>query len=272
MALVFASMRALLQIAATLLLLSGALAGCGGGGGGSGTESPPPPPGGAPADITLLFMGNSHTSNHDVPGMVAAMVRAARPARSVAETEAPDWMFLEDRVLHPATTELLETRRWSFVVLQAQKYSSSGLFDYPIDGAVQLARKARAAGAVPILFPEWSRRGIPETQRIYDLHVSIARREPACVAPIPQAWDLAAARHPTLVLHDADGNHSAPAGAFLAALVIATTMTGTSPDALPAMPIAGVDVPTQALLRAVAAETVLVYAPRQWCPADPLPP
>jgi hypothetical protein len=265
---VFATMRALLRIVATLLL-SGALIGCGGGGGGSSTASPPPPPGGALADITLLFMGNSHTSNHDVPGMVAAMVRAARPARSVAETEAPDWMFLEDRPLHAATTELLETRRWTFVVMQAQKYSSSGLFDYPIDGAVRIAQKARLAGAVPILFPEWPRRGIPETQRIYDLHVSIARREPACVAPIPQAWDLAAARHPALLLHDTDGNHSAPAGAFLAALVIATTMTGTAPNTLPDLPIAGVDAATQALLRAVAAETVLAYAPRQWCPGDP---
>ncbi|UUZ46552.1 hypothetical protein LP420_21660 [Massilia sp. B-10] len=30
--------------------------------------------------------------------------------------------------------------------------------------------------------------------------------------PIPQAFDLAAARHPLIVLHDADGNHSACAG------------------------------------------------------------
>jgi len=110
----------------------------------------------------------------------------------------------------------------------AQKYSSSGLFEYSIDGAVELVHMARVAKAVPILFPEWPRRGVPETQRIYDLHVSIARREPACVAPIPQAWDLALARYPTLVLHDADGNHSAPAGAFLAALILATTITGIS--------------------------------------------
>ena len=249
------------------LLLGLTTAGCGGGG---GTSAAPDPPAQGIADITLLFMGNSHTSFHNLPETVAAMVRAARPGRTVAQVEAPGWMFLEERAADPASLELLDRRRWSFVILQAQKYSTSGLFEYSIDGAVALARRARSASAVPILFPEWPRRGINETQRIYDLHVSIAQRAPACVAPIGQAWDLALARYPTLVLHDADGNHSAPAGAFLAALVIATTITGAPPDTLPFLPQAGVAEDVQAQLRGVAAETVLAYAPRQWCPGDPM--
>ena len=256
------------------LLLALAACGCSGGGGGGSSQGPttppPPPPPAGVADISLLFMGNSHTQYHFVPDQVAAMVRAAKPGRTVAVTLAPGSMFLDEHALDPGTTDLLETRRWSFVVLQAQRYSTSGLFSYPIDGAVELARKARTSGAVPVMFPEWPRRGVNETQRIFDLHVSIAQREPACVAPVPQAWDLSSARHPTLFLHDADGNHSAPAGAFLAALVIATTMTGVAPDTLPFLPAAGVDAQTQALLRAIAAETVLAHAPRQWCPADPL--
>jgi hypothetical protein len=69
-----------------------------------------------------------------------------------------------------------------------------------------------------------------------DLHVSIAQSEPACVAPIPQAFDFALARDPTLTLHASDGNHSAPAGAFLAALVLYATITGLSPLDLPALP------------------------------------
>jgi hypothetical protein len=171
----------------------------------------------------------------------------------------------------PATLELFDKRRWTFVVLQAQKYSSSGLFDYPIDGAVALVRKARGSQAVPIMFPEWPRLGIPETQRIFDLHVSIARQEPACVAPIPQAFDLALARHPALRLHDSDGNHSSAAGAFLAALVIAATMTGIAPDSLPALDPFGVDDDTQRKLRGIAAETVVAHPPRQYCPGDPFP-
>ena len=256
-----------LFLAALLLALSA----CGSGGGGSsqGPTTPPPPPSGV-ADINLLFMGNSHTAYHFVPDQVATMVRAARPGRTVAVTLAPGSMFLDEHAVNPGTTELLDRRRWSFVVLQAQRYSTSGLFSYPIDGAVELARKARASGAVPVMFPEWPRRSVNETQRIFDLHVSIAQREPACVAPVPQAWDLSLARHPTLFLHDEDGNHSNPRGAFLAALVIATTITGVPPDTLPTLPIDGVDAEQQAQLRRIAAETVLAYNPRQYCPADPL--
>lgn len=253
-----------------LALLLGLLAACGSGGSGGSSADVPPTTG--VADISLLFMGNSHTSYHDLPGMVAAMVRAARPARTVRAETAPDWGFLEDHAANPRTLELLDRRPWTFVVLQAQKYSTSGQFSYPIEPAIDLARRARRSGAVPVMFPEWPRRGINETQRIYDLHVSIAQREPACVAPVGQAWDLALARHPTLVLHDLDGNHSAPAGAFLAALVIAATMTATPPNALPHLPQVAIDADTQARLRAVAAETVVSHPPRQWCPGDPPPP
>jgi hypothetical protein len=251
-----------------LVLALLALAACGGSGGGSDPPASPRPPNVAPADIGLLFMGNSHASVNGLPDMVAAMVRAARPGHTVRSVVAPGWMFLDERSNDVPSLELLREGGWSHVVLQAQKYSSSGLFDYSTEGAGKLIRMTREAGAVPVLFPEWPRLGVPETARIYDLHVSIARRAPACVAPIGQAWDLALARHPTLVLHAPDGNHSAPAGAFLAALVIAATITGVAPDTYPALPGFGVDADVQALLRPVAAETVLAYHPRQYCPAD----
>jgi hypothetical protein len=248
-----------------------ALAACGGGGGGESPQPspPPPPPPAANADIGLLFMGNSHTSVNGLPAMVAELVRAARPGRTVRAVEAPGWMFLDERAAHVPSLELVREGGWSFVVLQAQKYSASGLYEYSTEGAEALIRLARTVRAVPVLFPEWPRRGVAETDRIYDLHASIARREPACVAPIGQAWDLALARDPTLVLHAPDGNHSAPAGALLAALVIASTMTQVAPDEFPALAGIGVDDAVQAQLRAVAAETVLVYRPRQWCPNDP---
>ncbi len=248
------------------------LAGCGGGGGDSAAPNPPPPPpppSVAAADISLLFMGNSHTSVNNVPGMVEALVRAARPGRSVVAVQAPGSMFLEDRAVHEASLQLLRERNWSFVVLQAQKYSASGQFVYSTDGAESLVRAARASQAVPILFPEWPRQDVVETHRIFELHVAIASRTPACVAPIGQAWDLARGRYPGLVLHAADGNHSAPAGALLAAMVLAATLTGISPDLYPDLPDLGVDVQVQARLRSVAAETVLATHPRQWCPGDP---
>jgi hypothetical protein len=234
-----------------------------GGGGGSSSSSPDPAPAAPSADVNLLFMGNSHTANNDVPGMVAAMVRAARPGRSVAAANAPGILFLEERATDAATLQLLHQGHWSFVVLQAQESSSSWTVQYPTDGAEALVKMASEANAVPILFPEWPRRGIDESHLLFDLYKSIAQKSPACVAPVPQAFDLALARYPDLVLHAADGNHSAAAGAFLAALVIARTMTGYSPAQLPYLPQFTVDAATQEKLRLVAMDVEMAYQPPQ---------
>lgn len=255
---------------------------CGGGSGGSqpaGGSSPPPqapaptqpvpqaPP--LPAnEISLLFMGNSHTSYNNLTAMVVDMVRAANPGKTVSRVEAPGFMFLEERFRDPDTIALLRSQPWNFVILQAQKYSTSGLYDYSTEEAKALIRMSREQRAVPVMFPEWARKNIDETRRIYDLHAAIAQAEPACVAPIGQAWDLALSRDPTLPLHSPDENHSAPAGAFLAALMLYATITNHSPLDVPPMPQYPVDLPMQETLRGIAAETVQVVPPRMWCPGD----
>ncbi|MBL8524522.1 MAG: hypothetical protein JNN20_12595 [Betaproteobacteria bacterium] len=248
------------------LAITAVACGSGGGGAANGTSSGNASP--ATAEIGVLLMGNSHTSFNNLPGMVAAMIQAARPGKTVAAVEAPGWMFLDERIADSASLALIRSRRWSAVVLQAQKYSASGLYDYSTAEANDWIKLAREAGAMPVMFPEWPRRGVAETQRIYDLHVSIARKTPACVAPIGQAWDLSVARNPGIVLHAGDGNHAVAAGSFLAALVIAHTITGTSPDDLPVFTQFGIDSDTQSKLRAVATETVQTISPRLYCPDD----
>ncbi len=252
--------------------LVGFMTACSGGGGGGGSLSAPPDLPAAKADISLLFMGNSHTDFHDVPGMVADFVRAARPGKTVSSEQVPGYLFLDERLTDTVTLSRLNGQRWSGVILQAQKYSSSGQLTYSTSEAEELVRISRRQGAVPVMFPEWPRKGIAETQRIFDIHVSIARNAPACVAPIGQAWDLAAVRDPGLALHDPDGNHARPAGAMLAAMMIAATLTGQSPLTFPTLSQRPVDAATQAQLRAFAAETIQVVSPRTWCPSDPFLP
>jgi hypothetical protein len=265
-------MRAIAQLLWIILLAS-----CGGGGEASTPAAPmpaaapvAPPPAPIAADIAVLMMGNSHTSVNRLPDTLATMLRAGHPGKTVVVTVAPGYLFLDERLAHGPSVAQLQGQRWSHVVLQAQKYSTSGKRSYSTAEAEQLIRMARVSGAVPVMFPEWARLGVAETETIYDLHVSIAVTEPACVAPIGQAWDRSLLRDPTLTLHASDGNHSAPAGAFLAALVLYSTLTGGSPAALPALEVPGVDEATQARLRTVAAETVQAVAPRRMCPKDPI--
>ncbi|MES2948910.1 MAG: hypothetical protein V4858_10260 [Pseudomonadota bacterium] len=246
-------------------------AACGGGGSGSGQgndTTPVTPPPAAAADISVLMMGNSHSSVSDLPQRLEAMLRAARPGKTVAVVVAPDWLFLEQHLVNTRTLGLLQGQTWSAVVLQAQKYSTSGLFNYSTREAEALVRMARVAKATPVMFPEWPLRGVPETERIYNLHVSIAKKEPACVAPIGQAWDLALQRDPTLVLYDVDGNHAAAAGAHLTALVLFTTLTGLSPSQVPSFAQSNVPANVQAQLKTVATDAASATAPRVYCPTD----
>ena len=236
----------------------------------AGAEAGKPPAVVVPsADVAVLMMGNSHTSANQLPGQLEAMLQARFPGRTVAVVEAPKWLFLDERLADPMSLALLRSRPWLAVVLQAQKYSSSGAYRYSTAAAEEWVQEVRKVQALPVLFPEWPRQGVAETARIYDLHVSIARKQAACVAPIGQAWDLSLTRHPTLTLHASDGNHSAMAGAHLAALMLYTTITGASPLSLPPLTQLGsLDGTVQSQLRQVAADTAQSVAPRLHCPDD----
>ncbi|MDO8439306.1 MAG: hypothetical protein Q7S67_03615 [Telluria sp.] len=247
------------------LALAASVAGCGGGSSASATPPPATPP--ASADISVLMFGNSHTDFNNLPGMLSAMIRAARPGKSVSVVRGQEYMFLDERLTHAPSLSLFNSLKWSAVVYQAQKYSVSGAFDYSSTEAVEWVRMTRARPSIPVMFPEWPRRGVDETQRIYDLHVSIAARQEACVAPVGQAWDLSGRRVPGLVLHADDGNHAAPAGSFLAALVLYASLTGESPLGLPALDGFPVDAATQARLREVADEQVKLIPARLHCPS-----
>ncbi|PWF54936.1 hypothetical protein [Massilia glaciei] len=214
------------------------------------------------------MFGNSHTAANGLPAMLEAMLKAARPGKSVAVVNAPGFLFLDERERDAASLSLFQRQKWSAVVFQAQRYSSSGTVDYSIAEAVNWVALTRARQMVPVMFPEWPRRGIAETPRIFELHISIAALQPACVAPIPQAWDLALSRFSDIVLHASDGNHSSPAGAFLTASILFATMTGNSPLDLPTFPNFGVDDPTQQRLRAVADDQVKLLSPHLYCPND----
>ncbi|MFL6003813.1 MAG: hypothetical protein ACJ72P_13480 [Nocardioides sp.] len=217
----------------------------------------------------ILFLGNSHTKRHDVPGTIAAMLRAGDPSVRASVAVAPGLLHLNERATDKATQRLLRSRRWDVVVLQAQNYSLSGITDYPNNGSVSLVRSVRKIGALPILFAEWARRGIDETSIILDTYRAIARRQPACLPPIPETFDHALAQDPRLRLLAEDGNHSSAAGAFLASLVLYATISGDNIAALPDLGIPGVPPALQRQLRALAAEEFERIPATRGCPEAP---
>lgn len=206
------------------------------------------------SDYAVLLIGNSHSARGNLPGQLATLLRTSGAADAHVGT-APRWTFLADRVDDGVTQEALQSGSWTHVVLQAQKYSTTGRYAYPTDAAEKWIRRIRTQGAKPILFPEWARRGNrEEAVRIQKLHMEIALREPACVAPVGLAWELVLERHPNMPLHELDGNHANHRGALLAAYVLYETITGRRASALPDIESLETSAGVQAVLRAAASE------------------
>ena len=216
------------------------------------------PPGSPTSDFQILFICNSHSAVNSLPDLVTTLIETGMPGKTASSGLADGIKFLDERLTDGITRDLLESRDWTHVVLQAQKYSSSGKFFYSTAAAEQWIRRVKAQKARAILFPEWPRRGnTEEGQRIHNLHLGISSRESACVAPIGLAWEESIARYPGLSLHATDGNHSNLRGALLTAYVLYHVTTGQSAAELPYIPAISVDADTQQDLREVASFVVI---------------
>ena len=228
-----------LNITALLLLVASAV---------QAEDSPQPA-----ENFEILFMGNSHSSSNGLPNILTTLIKTGLPGATATARAAPGFSFLAERLTDGVSQPLLVSRPWTHVILQAQKYSSSGLYYYPTDAAEEWIRRAKAQNALPIMFPEWPRRGnLEEGPRVHQLHLDIASREAACVAPIAAAWEESRVRDPFLVLHARDGNHANLAGSLLTAFVFYEFITGRVAAKLPHISSISVSAGDQQKLRDIA--------------------
>jgi hypothetical protein len=266
----------------SLVLITGAiiLVGCGGRGGShsvapvTGTGGGSSGPGGTITYTTslpladnsdagaynVLLMGNSHAT-----GLYSTLQRLlilGQPGKSVVVQLSPDAGFLADRVNDGGSEQILESEPWTHVILQGQKYSSTGSATYPTTAAEYWVRGSKEMGATPIMFPEHPRaRNNWEGRTLWDLHSGIADRENTCVAPVGLIWDEVIFRDPSLVLHQPDGNHAAEAGFLLTALVFYQIITGLSVESLPELSTFDIDPATEAIMKESVSSLLFLFPP-----------
>ena len=208
------------------------------------------------ADYSILYIGNSHTFMHDVPGLVGKMIRHCDPKKSVY-THMMGVAFLEDVAKQAPFREEIESRPWKYVVLQAQKISVSGKHEYSRTEGIDFAKLAKGKGAKVLFFCEWGMNGVAgDGARQEKIYQSMANAAEARVARIARAWDLALAERPDLPLHSADGNHQSATGAFLTACVLCGEVTGQSLGTLASFPDDEVSEADRKFLAAIAARVV----------------
>ncbi len=213
-----------------------------------------------PANIGILFVGNSHTSSHDLPGLVCEMIRFQKPEKSVASHQIAV-NILEDLEHDSSWRKEIESGSWKYLILQAQKISMSGRANYSRQQGLEMARFAKERGITVIFYPEWGLKGVAgdgsKQERVYR---EMAHDSGVGVAPVAVAWDLALAEHPELPLHSADGNHQSPVGAFLTAAVLCGAITNHNSAKLASFPYLHADDQTRTILANAAAQALAAEA------------
>lgn len=177
-----------------------------------------------PATLNVLFVGNSLLNGNDLPRTVARMLESDGTGRRVT-FRAHFVGHLEDVPRGSNVDRDVAQGPFDVVVLQAAMVSSSMTRTYAQTRGIEMARAARARGARTLLFVEWPRRGIDETEYTMNVYRGVAKASGAEIVPVAHAWNALrkARREP---LWTADGNHADPAGSFLAAACVYFRLAG----------------------------------------------
>jgi hypothetical protein len=234
--------------------------------------SPAAPPAAAGTSLPrrVLFVGNSLTIAHDLPGMVAALSRAAGDAPSLeVERVAFGNFSLEDHWQRKAALAAIERGGWSFVVLQQGPSAAPESRLLLRLWAKRFAKPIRAAGARPALYMVWpARERGGDAAGVADAYRGAAAATEGLLLPAGEAWRAAARTTPGLELYAEDGFHPTPLGTYLAALVVYAGLSGRDPNGLPStleLEHATVRVApaTAAALQAAAREALAAEAARR---------
>lgn len=212
---------------------------------------------------SVLLMGNSHANG--LAPVLGELLAIGQPGKLVDVRVSTRSSFLADRVNDGVSEQELESRPWTHVILQAQKYSTTGVNRYPTVAAEYWVRGSKLQGATPIMFPEHPRDGNEwEGRTLWELHQGIADRENTCVAPVGLVWDEVIFRAPSLVLHQPDGNHASDDGLLLTALVFYPIITGQPVSSLPDLAAFGVDAATEQIMKASVSSLLYTHAACQF--------
>jgi hypothetical protein len=182
----------------------------------------------------VLFIGNSLTYYHDLPGIVSRLGFLSGDTIRTLAVAKPDYALL-DHVADGAAVRTIKSQHWDVVVLQQGSSALAEGRAWLYAGADTLAPMIRAAGGKPALYEVWPTRDRPfDVDGVRESYRTAAQRVNGDFYPAGTAWQEAWKRDSSLVLYDADGLHPSATGSFLAALVMYERLTGKDARLLPA--------------------------------------
>lgn len=215
-----------------------------------------------PADLRLLWVGNSLTYVNDLPAVVRALAVADGRTMDSRVLAAPNFS-LEDHWNGGAEARIREASA-DVVILQQGPSSLPANQEHLRTWSERMAVPIRESGGVPALYMVWpSRSRFDALDAVAQAYAGAAASVDGFLMPAGEAWREAWARHPELELYAADDFHPAALGTLLAAVTIYGTLAWDGTGA-PPCPIQAADVTPELgqLLCAAAREAVTRHARR----------
>jgi len=224
-----------------------------------------PVPKGSGEDV--LFVGNSLTYTNDLPGLVQGLAAAAGVRLQTASVAFPGYS-LADHLQQQDAVRAIAGGGWRVVVLQQGPSSLLESRELLRRDTALFDQRIRTAGARTALFSVW-----PESSRqsafgdVASSYAAAAADVGGIYLPVTQAWLEAWKRDPSLALYSEDGFHPSAEGSYLAALVIASVLTGISPVQMPAQVVLpngselSIPLASATVLRAAAAAAIATPLP-----------
>jgi hypothetical protein len=186
-------------------------------------------------NLSVLFIGNSHTYLNYMPQMLLMLVDAEdRGFELIVDRCTGEGASLEWHWKNPPSRAAITGNRWDYVVLQDR---SGGPLEEPDSFARHaglLDAEIRKQDARTIFYMTWANRTRPDTQAVLaDAYEKMAQELGAILAPVGIVWEAVHRIEPALELYHPDGRHANPVGSYLTACVFYSVLFNTSPEGLP---------------------------------------
>ncbi|MFM9873061.1 MAG: hypothetical protein ACKVQS_06295 [Fimbriimonadaceae bacterium] len=181
----------------------------------------------------ILFVGNSHTQNGDVPGTVQKLLASEKAFAGVTCSYFGVGL-LNQWAGNPGLVRAVKDGGFDFAVLQGAAVSSSHRFTYSQASGIELAKLLVNGGSKVYLVSEWPRRDWDETEYTESIYRAMAKESGAEVIPVGRVWDGVRKRLNGIDLWQADGNHANSMGSYLSSRVISRWLGGEKLNYVPA--------------------------------------
>jgi hypothetical protein len=196
-------------------------------------------------ELSILFIGNSHTHFHDLPEIVRE-IGASIGDNVYVEMSAPGGYEFERHFKDPETLTSLSSREWDYIVLQESGWRvalppvEAAIQVYPFADSLkkEIIRNNQSAqlvlyvthgyekGVITIGETEWCQWDPPVcdqqgmSKRIQETYNELARIFEAESAPAGPLWQIIKSKNNDLHLFEPDGVHPNIIGSYANALCI----------------------------------------------------